>query len=219
MRLLVSGSTRTVRRLAVDWPDRLGVLLTPANRNSLAGVLNIGLPWAIDNGAFSGFDPVAFRRLLRKAVGQDRCLFIVAPDVVGDARQTLDLWNRWCVELTDTRQPAAYVLQDGQETLPLPDAEAYFVGGSTRFKLSRAAADLVRECKEGGAYIHMGRVNSLTRLRVAYDWGCDSVDGSGYSRFAAVARLKGRADMLLERHLRFVRGLEAAAAAQGCLFR
>lgn len=181
--LLVSGSTATVRRLAERWPDRLGLLLTPANRNSVGSVLKTGLPWAVDNGAFSGFDAARFRSLLRRVTGKPRCLFVVCPDRVGDARGTARLHDLWRFEVTATGQAVAYVLQDGQEDFALPPAEAYFIGGSTRWKLSEAAADLAGEAKRRGAWLHMGRVNSLRRMEVAADMGCDSIDGSSASMY------------------------------------
>jgi hypothetical protein len=205
MRILVSGSTKTVGQLAPHWPDHLGILLTPGNRNSITAVLRTGLPWAIDNGAFSGFDAVAFRRLLRRAAGQPRLLWVVAPDVVGDACATLQLWTQWFLEIESHGLPVAFVLQDGQEDALLPDADCYFVGGSTRFKLSEAARDLLAEGQRRGIPSHMGRVNSLCRLRYAYEIGCDSVDGSGYSRFAGV---------FLDRHLDYLRTLERLAIEQ-----
>lgn len=184
MRLLVSGSTRTVRELAGRIPDRLGVLLAPANRNSVASVLATGLPWAVDNGAFSGFDEARFLRLLERCRGQPRCLFVVAPDVVANAKVTLAQWPWWSALIRSRGLPPAFVGQDGQEGLPLPDGmAAYFVGGSTRWKLSQASADLCREAKRRGLWVHVGRVNSLRRLRTAYDFGADSVDGSSMSMF------------------------------------
>jgi hypothetical protein len=219
MRILVSGSTRVVRGLAEHFPDRLGILLAPANGNTVASVVKTGLPWAVDNGAYSGFDEARFLRLLDRAQAQPGCLFVVAPDVVADAKATLAQWPWWSALIRSRGLPAAFVGQDGQEDLPLPDdMDAYFVGGSTRWKLSQASADLCREAKRRGLYLHVGRVNSLRRLRTAYEFGADSIDGSGYSKFAAVARSRGRTDMLLERHLDFVRELERETAAQPVLF-
>lgn len=218
MRVLVSGSLRMVRALASRFPDHLGMLLAPANGNTVASVVKAGLPWGVDNGAYSGFDESRFLHLLDRAQGQPGCLFVVAPDVVGDARATLVQWPWWSVLIRTRGLPVAFVGQDGQESLPLPgDMDAYFVGGSTRWKLSQASADLCAEVRQRGLHIHVGRVNSLRRLRTAYDFGADSVDGSGYSRFEAVARSKGRTDMLLERHLEFLEQLEREAA-EPCLF-
>lgn len=207
MRILVSGSTKVVAALAGQYPDHLGILLTPSNGNSVASVLRTGLPWGVDNGAYSGLDVCAFRRLLSRIAGQPRCLFVAAPDVVGDARATLSLWTEWFCEIEATGQQAAYVLQDGQEDLALPTAGAYFVGGTTRWKLSAACGALMATCKAGGAYLHLGRVNSMQRLRMAWDREADSVDGSSYSRFYH-RTLTHRPDMNLERHLRFIRSLE-----------
>lgn len=234
MMILVSGSTKTVAGGYHGHRGRIGVLLTPNNWNTVASVVATGLPWAIDNGAYSGFDPVAFRDLLSRAKGQPRLMWVAAPDVVGDARGTLGLFWQW--ENLRADFPLAFVLQNGQHADELPDADCYFVGGClecqhckrtepaarlgdrcvgcqrrlTEWKLGPAAASLCAAVKRQDKQLHMGRVNSLRRLRVAHDRGCDSVDGSGYSRFAAVARSKGRRDMLLERHLSFVRELEGS---------
>jgi hypothetical protein len=197
MRILVSGSTVTVGRVARDWPDMLGHLTTPRCRNGVASMLSTGLPWAVDNGAFSGFDEGRFLSLLRRGRGADRLLFAVAPDVVADAEKTLAQWPWWSALIRSHAMPAAFVLQDGQEALELPDADAYFVGGSTDWKLGPEARALVREGRSRGAHVHMGRVNTIRRLTYAHRIGCDSVDGSCFSRWAdkflewALVRLRG----------------------------
>lgn len=185
MKILVSGSTRTVRNLAAQYQQNLGVLLTPNNRNSVSSVLATGLVWAVDNGAFIGFNPVLFRRCLRRVAGQQRLLWVVCPDVVADARATLALFCEWHEEITQSG-PVAFVGQDGQEDFDLPwqRFKCFFLGGSTGWKLSRAAADLVAEARRRHKWVHMGRVNTLRRLRTAYDLRCDSVDGSCFSRWA-----------------------------------
>lgn len=182
MRILVSGGTATVSRLAGEYPGHLGHLVTPANGNRPDTLAATGLPIGADNGAFSGFDAVAFTRLLDRWAGV-RLLWVCCPDVVGDAAATLALFPEWSGVIRGRGQPVAYVLQDGQEELPLPVADCYFVGGSTEWKLSRHAARLVAEGKRRGAWCHMGRVNTLKRLRIAYDMGCDSVDGKSWNVF------------------------------------
>lgn len=185
MRILVSGTTKTVGRLAHRWPNTLGSLITPKNRNGMASLLGTGLPWAADNGAYSGLDEARFRRMLARIAGQPRCLFVVCPDVVGDARATLVLFGRWACEVRLSGQPLAFVGQDGATAASVPWGEigAFFVGGSTEWKLGPAARALVAEAKARGLHAHMGRVNSLKRLRYARDIGCDSVDGSSASMF------------------------------------
>jgi hypothetical protein len=46
------------------------------------------------------------------------------------------------------------------------------------WKLGARARALVAEAKRRGKWVHMGRVNSLKRLRYAEAIGCDSVDGT-----------------------------------------
>jgi hypothetical protein len=185
MRLLVSGSTVTVARLAQQWPDHLGQLLTPKNR-STRSVTQTGLPWGLDNGAFSGFDPESFQRRLAWAGRHPaRCLWAVCPDIVADAAATLRLFWQWHPNIRAAGLPVAFVGQDGAEGLDLPwdYFDCWFVGGSTRWKLSTASQRLMRQAKERGLWVHVGRVNSLRRLTWCYDCGADSCDGSSMSRY------------------------------------
>jgi hypothetical protein len=206
--VLVSGSTRTVGQLDASWPNHLGILLTPKNRNSVANVVSMGLRWAVDNGAFKGFDPVGFRRLVRKCEGQPRLLWVACPDVVGDARATLRRFAEWEPELRLAGVPVAFVLQDGAEDRSLPAAECYFVGGTTRFKLSEAAGSLMAEGKRRGSWVHMGRVNSRRRLMTALEAGCDSVDGSSLSMYG---------DKYIHKFCAWCRQLEASRREQPVL--
>jgi hypothetical protein len=186
MRLFVSGGTKTVRRLAAANQEHLGILLTPASWNSVASISQTGLAWGADNAAFSGFDAEKFRTMLAKIKQHDgRPVFIVAPDVVGNADLTLGLFEQWQEEVREAG-PVALVLQDGQENRDLPEADAFFVGGSTKFKLSQAVGELCEEIRYRfpKKWLHMGRVNSFRRFQAAIDLGCDSVDGSSASRFS-----------------------------------
>jgi hypothetical protein len=76
--------------------------------------------------------------------------------------------------------PAALVAQDGLEHLPVPWRllDAVFIGGSTAWKLGPAVAGLAAEARRRGLSVHMGRVNSRTRLWYAASIGCHSVDGT-----------------------------------------
>lgn len=55
---------------------------------------------------------------------------------------------------------AAYVLQDGQEHLPVPweEIDAVFIGGSTAWKLGPHAARLVAQARARSKHCHLGRV-------------------------------------------------------------
>jgi hypothetical protein len=174
------GPTGYVGRLV---SPRAGNLARPGER------------WAADNDRLKAWDEGRFLKMLRRLESWDRslCLFVAAPDFVtmtpngpvGDARKTLDLFEDWRGEIVGRGFPVALVGQDGAEGLDLDwrAIDALFLGGSTAWKLSAAAEGLAREAKRRGKWVHMGRVNSQKRLRHAYEAGCDSVDGTGYSMF------------------------------------
>ncbi|MFD6285386.1 hypothetical protein [Streptomyces sp. NPDC060205] len=57
-------------------------------------------------------------------------------------------------------------------------ADVLFLAGSTNWKTSPAAHRLALEARERGLGVHMGRVNSRRRLRIAQAFGCTSCDGT-----------------------------------------
>ena len=161
--------------------DLVGRLVSPRSGN----VVRPGQRWAADNDAFLAWDEARFRKMLDRVKGWPGCLFVAAPDVVGDARGTLGRFDGWAAEIASRGLPVALVGQDGAESMELPwdRIDAFFVGGSTGWKLSAAAADLCVEAKGRGKWVHVGRVNTRKRLRIAHDVGADSVDGTGWSMF------------------------------------
>ena len=191
MVILVSGATATVRRYRAH--TRLGVLVVPGAWNHPDAALWEGAQWGADNGAFSAFDADAFVRMLAAWHGRPRCLFATAPDVVGDAAETLRRFPLWAGMIRAAGFPVALVGQDGLTPARVPWAEldAFFVGGTTRWKLSREAAHLVAYAKARGKWVHMGRVNSRQRSHYAERIGCDSIDGTSFSRWSEVYIRKG----------------------------
>ena len=174
---LVSGATRTVYR-----HHNLGVLYVPQAGNRRGPE---GRPWAIDNGAFTWFDAEAFMALLYRWRHEAGCLFAVAPDVVGDAAATRQLWETWAPLVRALGYPVGYVAQDGTPDTPVPvDADAVFIGGSTAFKESRAVLGICGYARARGQWVHMGRVNTRKRYEWANTCGVQSVDGTGFSMFA-----------------------------------
>ena len=152
-----------------------------------------GVPWIADNGAFSDkFDEVKWWQfLLDNAYAARDCVFAVAPDVVGDAAATLERSRPWLPKIRKLGYPAAFVAQDGFESLPeIPwdEFDCLFIGGSTSWKLGPYARAAVREAKVRGKWVHMGRVNSERRWRYADAIGVDSVDGT-YLTFGPNANL------------------------------
>jgi len=179
MIVLVSGATADVPKM----PAVIGRLYEPRGRNAFA---DDGRPWAIDNAAFSGFDEGAFWTLLGRLHDHRRsCLFVAAPDVVGKAAETLVLFARWSPIIRRMGYPVALVGQDGltMDAVPWRDLDAVFIGGTTEWKLSQTTMSLCAYGRALGKWVHMGRVNSLRRLKQASRFGCQSVDGSGWSKW------------------------------------
>lgn len=139
-----------------------GVLVQPSKYD--IGEAKNGEIWAADNGAYAGFDERKYLHMLNKlAPFADKCLFVVVPDVVGDARKTINLFDEWHTRIN---YPLAFVAQDGQENLELPDTALWstlFIGGSTNFKMSDAAIDLINDAVTLGKHVHIGRVNTWRR--------------------------------------------------------
>lgn len=143
-----------------------------------------GQPWAADSGRFASpqdyTDAIYLDWLGRMAPYRDRCLFATAPDVVGDASATLEMSAPMYARIRALGYKVALVAQDGLENLEVPwaDFDALFIGGTTAWKLSEPAYALAAEAKRRGKWTHMGRVNSLRRLRAAHSAGIDSADGT-----------------------------------------
>lgn len=160
---------------------RVGQLLTPLTRYRLRDPER---PWAIDNGGFAGLDVPAFEALLkREDHHRERCLFVAAPDIVGSAQRTLELFELWRPRLHGW--PAALVCQDGQEHLPIAwdRIEAVFIGGTTSWKLSVHVEQIVKTAKLFGKWVHAGRVNDPARFKHFENLGVDSCDGTGLARY------------------------------------
>lgn len=168
----------------------LGRLVTPRHFSSVERTA-LRIPWAADNDCFNGFDPPAWRRMLDRLKPQaETCLFVTVPDIVGDAYETARMFAMHQEEVRRRGLPSALVLQDGVEEFDAWLAftwhriSAVFVGGSTEWKLGPAAAELAREAKRQGKWVHWGRVNSERRIDYIRSTGaCDSFDGTQWAMF------------------------------------
>lgn len=157
----------------------IGYIDTPKQGNRRPA----GVTWCADNGCFGkGYpgDLAWFGWLEKNAHDAATCLFAVAPDVVGDATATLVRSLPWLPRIRTLGYPAALVAQDGLEGMDVPwdKFDVLFIGGTTEWKLGPHARHLAAEAKAHGKHVHMGRVNSLRRLRYADAIGCDSADGT-----------------------------------------
>jgi hypothetical protein len=174
----------------------LGLFYTPNAWNSTGLIEQSTWQFAADNGAFGVFNEKKFMLLLgRLHPYAARCLFVAAPDVVGDAAATLTNYQVWGPRIRGEGFKSAFVAQDGQTT-DFPDCDALFIGGTTDWKLGADVPPLIDEAKRRGLWVHMGRVNSNRRISYAASLGVDSIDGSGYSRFPDIQLSKAIAHIV-----------------------
>lgn len=163
----------------------LAGLITPRSWQTPGGWASLDKSWALDNDCFKSLDRKAFITMLKRFQGYPGCMWVTAPDVVGDAQATLTRFKLWQPTIRYFGYKVALVAQDGLEAQEIPwhDFDALFIGGSTEWKLGPAAASIIREAKLRGKWVHMGRVNTRKRLNYAIAIGCDSIDGTGLCRF------------------------------------
>ena len=203
--------TQAMPQMRLHAHPNLGRLVTPRHYCSL--LEHNGWQWAADNDCYQGLDPRGYFAMLDSLKGAPGdCLFVTVPDVVrctlchressdcdcersprrrvyGDARRTAEQLEIWAPGIERRGLPVALVAQDGLEDLPRwlgrtwHRLDALFIGGSTEWKLGPAAAGIVRDAKQRGLWIHMGRVNTARRTRYAKSIGCDSVDGTKWVRW------------------------------------
>lgn len=210
--LLVSGLSRNWAQEYLRRGANVGFLAGPRSGFRLKAIRELRIQWSADNDCFQGLDRDAFMRMLNAYRGLEPApMWVACPDVVANAQATLASFEEWEPIIHGYGYPVALVLQDGQEKLPVPwnRIEAVFLGGSTAWKLGYEAHAFVQEARQRGKLCHMGRVNSQERIRIASSWGCDSVDGSGFSRWRK----------LIEPGTRWLRRAERLARDQPELFR
>lgn len=128
---------------------------------------------------------------------------------VGDAEATLKRSAQWYGPIRELGYKVALVAQDGLkvEDVPWDEIDAIFIGGSDAYKIGApppgkvravkadgsplgrpGCLEVVKEAKRRGKWVHMGRVNSQCRYRLAKAMGCDSVDGT-YLKFGPSVNL------------------------------
>ena len=166
--------------------------------------------FAIDNGAYARFDADRFAALLGKHESRaDLCRFVAAPDVVGDARRTIEVFHLWESRLVGW--PVALVAQNGQEDLPIPwnSIKAVFIGGDTAWKMSSHATAIIRAANALGKWVHVGRVNTPGRFEYFEKAGADSIDGTGLGLYSHMRQ------RIFEKVNRPTLGLEEARDGKG----
>jgi hypothetical protein len=186
MLYLVNPSTDGIRQAMAE--GLLGCIMTPIQGNRLPPP---PVAFAIDNGCGPGKSGIGAgypgdREYLlflsrMSARARERCLFSVAPDVVCDAAASAERLEKFYAAMRCWfGLPVAFAAQNGLEQREVPwcSFDVLFLCGDTEWKLGPHARRLATEAKARGKRVHMGRVNSLKRLRYAEAIGCDSADGT-----------------------------------------
>lgn len=191
--LFVSGATATIRKYIHS--PHLGRLIQPRNGNDVADLATCGLPAGADNDALQGVDPDLLLAMWDRLAAHngDWLKFVTPPDAVemtrlgprGDWGGTLWLFRSWLPALRRRGLPAAIVAQDGAtaDTVPWADIRAVFIGGSTNWKLGEQAEQCILEAASRGKWVHVGRINSMVRLRHFDPLPVNSFDGGQFSMF------------------------------------
>jgi len=155
-----------------------------------------GFRYALDNGAWTSFqrgepfDAATFKRAVAR-LGPDAD-WIVAPDIVMGGLASLRFSRQWLHRLRRRQvlrdKTFLIAVQNGMEPRHvrrlIGPRTGIFVGGDTPWKLATMAT-WARLAHAHGAICHVGRVNSVRRIRLCAAAGVDSFDGSGVSRFAS----------------------------------
>lgn len=163
----------------LDCTDHIGVMLSfNVGKQRLTG----HKVFAADNGCFAASEKYNDTKYLSwlKKLQKHYCLFAVAPDVVANAEATRKRAYPMLPKIRALGFKAAFVAQDGEtiNDIRWDNFDALFIGGSTNWKLSQPAAEIAQAAKARKKWVHMGRVNSFKRMRLAHVIGCDSVDGT-----------------------------------------
>lgn len=182
-----ASHTGTRRNLAAMKDAGWHLLLSPKG-NSLR---TEGMPYALDNGAWTAyqqgqpFDEDAFVRAV-DVVGEG-AEWIVLPDVVQGGMASLDFSLTWMERLKGIPTKLLIAVQDGVQIEDLAHhlspTVGIFIGGSTAWKEATAGAwgSLARR---RNCHLHVGRVNTVRRIRICAAAGANSIDGTSVSRYA-----------------------------------
>ena len=165
--LHLANSFGPQQRARVESGEYAGFLASPATYGIPQGI-KAGATWAGDNGCFSSAytSPAFWDFLVRFIPYRARCLFVVAPDVVGDCWATMDRWTFWWPQIKFREYPVAFVGQDNQppDLIPWHILDCYFVGGTDAWKDSSMSLAIVSKARDFGKRVHIGRANTRPRL-------------------------------------------------------
>ena len=178
-----TGTRRNLFRLRqANWR----ILLTPSNPKRPSD-----FRYAIDNGAWTCFmqnEPFNDKKFMRLVEANSADAdFVVLPDIVQGGMESFDLSTVWLRKLRGLH--LLFPVQDGmnvdavESMLKTHRDIGLFLGGSTEYKLAMMpfwgamAARL-------GRWLHVGRVNTVRRIRLCAEAGVTSFDGTSATMFS-----------------------------------
>ena len=186
--ILMPNNNSHAHLLSVAFPGQWGQLMSPAGKRDPRN-----LPWALDNGMFSAWKPLEYKKdlpleaflehwdgrlflqFLDWAQQYHQPRFVVVPDVPGNSTATIHRFKVWRPAVEQRGFQPAIAVQDGMAPDDVPPGVVCFVGGSTEWKWKNMEL-FAAECDR----VHVGRVNRERRLWQCYRAGVESIDGSGF---------------------------------------
>jgi hypothetical protein len=185
MKNLIALAPKTILQYITpeEYRDFCGSFTSPRNGRRVDEEIRSGVMWAADNDCFVEYRPDRLLRWLkRRQADASSCLFFNAPDVIQDAVGTLERFDHWQPIISALGWKTAFTIQNGMEEhrVPWERIDALFIGGSTEMKYSRYTFEIIQEAKKRGLWVHNGRVNTISAIRLSQAMGCDSFDGTGY---------------------------------------
>lgn len=201
MKFLIDGSSvRLAERRSQANELIAGQLLTPLTRYRRCEDV-----FGIDNGGFTGAKIEGFTKLIKNNFEfRKQCLFAAVPDKVENHKETLAMWGDYH-HIADGYKKA-FVIQDGFDEWP-SNADAIFLGGSTNFKDSYEAQQIVECALNNNMHVHIGRVNTFQRFYNFHCIGAHTCDGSGVSIYddmlPKLKELISRKEVRVQQHLNF----------------
>lgn len=228
--LVMTTPNKGAKKVVEAGAKGVAYFIQPNTHSGIKELVTGDVPWAADNAAFSNWQPERFDEMVQTIARElgntgykNPPLFVVVPDVPFNHNATLERFWEYADDLGDSRYglglPLAFAVQEGSELvykqtsredagdvtdgIPWDHIAAILVGGTTEWKLSDAAQEIIREAKARGKWVHVGRVNSSTRSDKVARMGADSYDGSSTSMFPDAHLPDRQVDVTRERARQF----------------
>lgn len=189
MRYMIgSACESSLKKVQVHIPD-VGMIITPSSWRSEE---KRDCEYALDNGVWEAFlqnrswdDRMHdnWTRMLCK-VKNKMPLWVLLPDTVADWGRTVHLASNYVSTVRQKGFPVAIALQDGCNFKQVLDfsPDWVFVAGSDEWKDSNIAP-ACRYFHDMGIKVHVGRVNTMDRIKLCFEAGVDECDGTSLNRF------------------------------------